>query len=437
VEEGRSRRRISARHLIVAVLVAISSVGATVGTSHSVSAATRATHFRPQLRSVPHPGTSSELQGVTCVSSSSCWAVGDYEQSNAELDQVLHWNGSKWSRVSTPNPGGTAANAINTLFGVTCTSSSNCWAVGYYVSGAELNQTLHWNGSTWTNVTAPNPGGTSIGFFNDLFGVACTSASNCWAVGEYGSFGASGETILNQALHWNGTAWSVVPTPDPFGNGNNDANALESVRCLSSTDCWAVGTYGFVGSPTILQNEVLGWDGTNWNTFFTPNPAGSSATDVNALSAVACNSANDCWAVGDYGTENSSSITLLNQTLRWHGGNWNLVGSPDPDGTGGGAQNGLFGVTCTGTSNCWAAGYYGSISGGIGVLLNQLLRWNGSTWSLVTTPQPGGTANDDENELQAVRCASASSCWAVGRKFSGTTTTNEALRWSGSSWANG
>lgn len=224
---------------------------------------------------------------------------------------------------------------------------------------------LHWNGSKWTNVTAPNPGGTSSGLFNDLFGVACTSASNCWAVGEYGSFGVSGETILNQALHWNGTAWSVVPTPNPFGNGNNDANALESVRCLSSTNCWAVGTYGFVGSPTILQNEVLGWDGVNWNTFFTPNPAGSSATDVNTLSAVACNSASDCWAVGDYGTESSSSITLLNETLRWHGGNWNVIGSPDPDGTGVGAQNGLFGVTCTGSSNCWAAGYYGSISAGI------------------------------------------------------------------------
>jgi hypothetical protein len=141
----------------------------------------------------------------------------------------------------------------------------------------------------------------------------------------------------------------------------------------------------------------------------------------------------DCAAVGYY-----VSGGELNQTLHWNGSKWTSVTAPNPGGTSTGFFNDLFGVTCTGTSNCWAAGYYGFISGGIGKILNQLLRWNRSTRALVTTPQPGGQANDDENELQAVRCASASSCWAVGRKFSATTTTtNEALRWSGSSWANG
>ena len=35
---------------------------------------------------------------------------------------------------------------------------------------------------------------------------ACTSASNCWAVGEWGS--PTGPRTLIE--HWNGSAWSIT-----------------------------------------------------------------------------------------------------------------------------------------------------------------------------------------------------------------------------------
>jgi hypothetical protein len=434
--QRRTGRRIRVRQRVGLALITITVVAATVATSRSVLAAPTATHFMPASYSLPHPGTGSELSGVYCVSSSNCWAVGSYGSGGAQLNQALHWNGTKWSSVTVPDPGGTAQNDINTLFGVRCTGAKNCWAVGYYVSGGELNQALHWNGTKWSVVGTPDPAGTATGEFNDLLDVSCASASDCWAVGEYGVLTASGEIILNQVLHWNGSGWSAATVPNPGGSANNDANALESVRCNSKgNSCWAVGTYGFVGSPTTLLNEALHWNGTTWSQIGTPNPDGTGGNAVNTLSGVTCTAASDCWAVGDYGSESSTSITLLNQALHWDGAQWTLVSTPDPDGSGTGAQNGLFGVTCTSPTYCWAAGVYGFISGGEGIVLNEAMLWNGTTWSLASTPDPGGTANGDVNELRSVRCASASLCWAVGDiQPNGGGEANQALRWDGTTW---
>ena len=246
------------------------------------------------------PGTSSQLNGVFCLSADDCWAVGGYNNKNgAQLNQALRWNGTTWALVGTPNPGGTASGAFNVLFGIRCNSSSDCWAVGYYEqSGAELDEALHWNGTKWSLFSTPTPAGTVTGDFNNLLDVWCTSTSSCWAIGEYGEIGGPGEIIFNQALRWNGKKWSYVITPNPGGTEENSASALDAVRCTSATNCWAVGTYGFVGSPVILQNEALHWNGNSWSQITTPNPGGVNANNFNFLEGMSCGSPTSCWAVG-------------------------------------------------------------------------------------------------------------------------------------------
>src|SRR5205823_4823102 len=88
--------------------------------------------------------------------------------------------------TNVPSPGSTSSQ----LVGVSCTSTSNCWAVGAYVngSGATLNEILRWNGSQWSKVKAPQPGGiSSPDDASELLEVACSSGSNCKAVGVYGN----------------------------------------------------------------------------------------------------------------------------------------------------------------------------------------------------------------------------------------------------------
>src|SRR5690242_2370859 len=69
----------------------------------------------------------------------------------------------------------------NRFFGVAL-SSCQAWAVGDYVTGAGDLRTLieRWNGTAWTRVPSPSPASA----YNDLFGVAATSATNAWAVGQ-------------------------------------------------------------------------------------------------------------------------------------------------------------------------------------------------------------------------------------------------------------
>ena len=42
-------------------------------------------------------GGIGELRGVYCASAGDCWAVGDAFAKSADLNQMLHWNGKKWS----------------------------------------------------------------------------------------------------------------------------------------------------------------------------------------------------------------------------------------------------------------------------------------------------------------------------------------------------
>jgi hypothetical protein len=397
------------------------------------------------LSSVPRPGSSSELSGISCTSPGDCWAVGDFTSaSGAQLNQALHWNGRKWSLVPTPSPGGTQHGASSQLSGVACPLPASCWAVGdYHTSGNSLtflNQALHWNGRKWSLVPTPEPGLMAQRAFDSLVGVRCISASNCWAVGSFTNPG-NGLFELNQALHWNGRRWSLVATPDPGSSSKGALDGLSAVRCTSAGNCWAVGIFVQpvgTGESEALLNQALHWNGRRWSQASTPDPGGAGATASNGLNAVACTSSGNCWAIGSYGTFFATPQTSLNQALRWNGRQWSQVFTPNPDGIAAGAGNELIDVTCTSPVSCWAVGDYGRITRSLGVRVNQALHWNGRHWSLVPTPDPGGLGNDDSSGLTAIRCPSPASCWAVGVvSTKGQANLNEILHWNGASWSVG
>jgi hypothetical protein len=204
-------------------------------------------------------GRSGNLYGVSADSATDAWAVGDYGNPTTRAGEtlVLHWNGTSWSKVASPNPGGTSVGDDTELYGVSTDSATDAWAVGYYQNpntGAEETLVLHWNGARWSKVASPNPGGTAG---NSLSGVSADSATDAWAVGLYGNTttGAT-ETLV---LHWNGTSWSKVASPNPGGTtSSSDVNYLSGVSADSATDAWAVGDY--TGGTLVVH-----WNGTNWS----------------------------------------------------------------------------------------------------------------------------------------------------------------------------
>lgn len=81
---------------------------------------------------------------------------------------------------------------------------------------------------------------------------------------------------------------------------------------------------GYYVSGTVVRTLIVHWNGVKWRPVQSPNPSGPSS--FNQLKAVAATSSRSAWAVGDY-NNGSGSRTLI---VRWNGTKWRQVTSPNP-----------------------------------------------------------------------------------------------------------
>ena len=335
----------------------------------------------------PNSGTGlNQLDGVSCHRASSCQAVGFYLDTSLGHNQTLieSWNGTSWSIVPSPSNG----TGDNDLLGVSCAAASSCQAVGFS-DFAGVHRTLieSWNGTSWSIAPSPN-NGTS---YNILDGVSCRAKGrSCQAVGYYydTSLGAT-QTLIES---WNGTTWSIVPSPS---NGPAQ-NILYGVSCHRASSCQAVGYYQ---NSVTTQTLIESWNGTTWSIVPSPN----NGTAGNFLLSVSCRSANSCQAVGQYADASVGQYQTLVES--WDGTTWSIAPSPN-NGT---AGNDLLGVSCQSANSCQAVGLYFVTS--LGHYRTLVESWDGTTWSIVPSPNNG----TGYNVLAAVSCRRAArSCQAVG-----------------------
>jgi hypothetical protein len=276
-----------------------------------------------------HEGQFTDLLDVACTSVKDCWAVGKYGAraigSVVSRNFALRWTGKKWFKVKAPNPAGTKQNDVNALAAVRCTSVRNCWAGGSAGTeageGIQEDEMLRWNGTKWSAVDVPSPAGFMLGSFNGINGLSCTAASDCWAVGVYGGGSVSDTAFLNLALHWNGHKWTQATTPNPDGTGSGDGNSLAAVNCSAVNNCWAVGDLGGIGVGGTTTGEALHWQGTKWTLTKTPDPGGTASNDRTELASVRCVSAKDCWIAG---LSRNGSNPDQDLTLHWNGHKWSV-----------------------------------------------------------------------------------------------------------------
>ena len=294
----------------------------------------------------PNPTPYAGFGGVACPSINNCVAVGDDQKTSGSFTQTLieHWNGTSWSIVPSPNPTVQPASALED---VSCPSTNNCFAVGQdqNASGSvSLTLIEHWNGTNWSIMLSPN----AFGLPSSLSDVACPSTTNCFAVG--GTWNKTASVAKALVEHWNGTSWSIVPSPTT-GSGS-----LNGVSCPSTTSCFAVGydisearTNGTAGS-TLVEH----WNGTSWS--IVPSPT-LSTWDTPSLRSVSCPSISNCFAVGyTLALASPTGSNLIWQTLieHWNGTSWSIV--PSPKAPAKIAYPVLAGVVCASTTDCLAVG---------------------------------------------------------------------------------
>jgi hypothetical protein len=306
---------------------------------------------------------------------------------------------SSWSIESTPS--GFFTDDLN---GVSCTSPTTCTAVGSSAVSGGILMTLveDWNGSSWSVVPSPSVSSAN----NFLQSVSCTSSSACTAVG-YTEQTNGGE--YNQLIEsWNGVIWSIVSNPSLA----QPSSELLSVSCISPTACTAVG---FVGGTDDTLVET--WDGSSWSVISSPN-----YSSANFLHGVSCTSATECMAVGQYWVGNEvDELTLAEE---WNGTSWTVVSSPNPSGYNLG--NVLSSVSCISATACTAVGDYPN-----GTLIE---TWDGSSWSIEPSPNASSSAGGDF--LNGVSCTSLTACTAVGYEVNSENVPQTLVEtWDGSTWS--
>ena len=92
-------------------------------------------------------------------------------------------------------------------------------------------------------------------------------------------------------------------------------------------------------------------------------------------------------------------------------------------------RNHLAGVSFTASDNGHAVGYYYDTT--LSRSQTLAVKWNGSTWSLLTTPNPSTTG---ENKLFAVAAVNSTNIWAVG-EYNNTDGEPLILYYNGTSWS--
>ncbi len=252
--------------IVASVVLVIGMVGATAVALRSAGATTTSW----AIVKSPNPSTTwNSLNGVSCFSASRCMAVG-----GTSGGTIAEWfNGTKWSLANAPVPKGAEGPVLND---VSCPSADSCFAVGSS-NIPDGVQTLveSWNGTVWKTVPSPN----GIGGRTGLNGVSCLTSNSCMAVGYQALGGHDDESL---AESWNGSTWKTVPTPSPVQTTGVPSSYLQSVSCVSTRNCKAVGS-------SEIGMFVESWNGTTWSIIHSPatapfgSPVGISCADRGQL----------------------------------------------------------------------------------------------------------------------------------------------------------
>jgi hypothetical protein len=291
----------------------------------------------------PTGGLEGSLDGVSCGTAATCTAVGDVitsDSSGTTATLAEGGNGAKWSVETTPTPAG-ATNAG--LASVSCTSATDCMAVGFYSDPVTTEARFlaeHWNGSAWTIL--PNPACTAVNC--DFTSISCSAPNTCMAIGD------------NAAYSWNGTTWNPQATPS--------GEDYYSVSCPKTNSCMAVG-----------NSDAANWNGVSWSSV---SPGGSVA-----LQAVSCSSSTLCTAVGL--VPNSAGTKNVPIADRWNGASWTVQDMPYSKSF---YAIAITAVKCREAAPCMAVGYVQHDPGDFPVIKTLAELWNGSNWAIQKSPNP-------------------------------------------------
>jgi hypothetical protein len=373
------------RWLVVLLLAAVPLLAVAGSSAASPGASCR---WRTAAVEEPHPNLFNALNSVTATPSGRAWAIGSYytgKEAGPSGAFIEEWMGRRWQLVGRPLP-----NAG--LWSVSASDNNDAWAVGDHLAE-------HWNGHTWRRVRTAHVSGRSI-----LHAVAAVGPRNVWLVGsKWQGAGTRAETLVE---HWNGSRWSVVPTPNPPQVASRQDAGFQAVSARSASDVWAVG-YEIVGGrgATVRHGKpaagtlIEHWNGRRWQIVPSPSVRASNGVLNDNLFSVSADRSNDAWAAGSWGSGHilgyggGGDHALV---LHWNGQSWSRASLPKIP------MRSLLGGVAARNGRAWAVGDKGEQPR----QSTLVERWNGTAWA--ESGSPSGYM------LTAISIPRRGDGWAVG-----------------------
>lgn len=335
----------------------------------------------------PAPNVGGVLNAISVRAHDDIWAVGYYNGEVNSRTLTMHFDGSTWSVVPSPNlPNG------NRLGGVVALSPNDVWAVGWTSNPSSLDDrsfSMHWNGTAWSIVDTPQPGGASV---DRLLAVDAAAPNDVWATGLYWDAQTHAHSVI---LHWDGNAWRRAPLGAPSLVSTaprrvcDSDTGLAGITVVSATDVWAVG-----------DATTCHYNGSAWTEVPSPQPRGEYNEFSYPLEDVSAAAPNDVWAVGARVVETLDGVDWGALAEHWDGTRWTLDPTDFP------AGSILLGVDAVSSNDVWAVGQddYGAL----------IDHYDGSEWTHVPTPASG-----QGGDLGGIDHAASDDLWAAGFTSSG------------------
>ncbi|NUP95095.1 MAG: hypothetical protein HUU28_02920 [Planctomycetaceae bacterium] len=309
------------------------------------------------------PMSASVVQGTAnlteldVLSATDVWAVGQRVVGSASNAQSVayarHFDGAAWSLTNLPP-------AQSQMLALDAFSANDVWTAGSKLvvdsGGWPGGQVCvdHFDGTAWTVMSTPMP--ATPGYTgSEVLDIKALASNDVWFVGEWvGPYPGAAGYQAALAMHWDGSAFTLVPAPEVSTGGNG----LEAIDGVAPNDLWAVG--GSADGNMGPYSYILHWDGSAWSHVTAPLVGSEQRLrDVLAIAP------NDVWAVGEAYTTNA----IIGFLQHWDGVSWSNVTNVPPEIT--------FNLHANGPNDLWLG----------------LWHWNGSAWShdTVVGCNPGKT----------------------------------------------
>ena len=346
------------------------------------------------IMETPNLDSNDHLYGISALAPNDVWAVGFYTSFSGKfLNLAMHWDGNAWTITPTPNP---SQPAVDQLKSVLAIASNNVWAIG----GHGLSYSLRWDGSQWSEVDLPpivNRGFVDVS--NNLEDLAGTSSSDIWAVGSMDSLEGGFWTLT---VHWNGTEWIQVPSPNKSAPGGPVyTQTLRDAIAFAPNDVWAVGFY-LIGN--VKHTLVQHWDGNQWS--IVPSPDGP--TGDGGLNGISGTSSSDIWVVGEH--DNATYYAMAKAlAMHWNGTAWSVVLPPNPSSWG---VSPLNSVLARSPNDVYAVGQWENPTQGLSTFV---VHWDGAGWTQVSSENPPGNGTG-WNSLYEITQDPTGGLWTSGAK---------------------